>query len=150
MKNEEIRRQFRNESALEDRDRQLIAARARVQHLEAEAEALKAALEANSRRGRAEQKLKMDLDNVSAMLAEANRAREEQVPSDGLDLDNVRAMLAEANRVREEQVPSDGLDRESGGESGRRARAGRDILSLCLTNSSPLSRSTPSVGYANS
>ena len=30
------------------------------------------------------------------------------------------------------ELPSDGVDRDSGGESRRRTRAGRDILSLSL------------------
>ena len=79
MKNEEIRKHLRNEVTLEERDLELRSARARVDRLEADAEALKAALEANSSRGRAEQKLQMDLDNVGAMLAEANRVHGEQV-----------------------------------------------------------------------
>ena len=31
------------------------------------------------------------------------------------------------------EIPSDGVDRDSGGESGCRARAGSEILSLCLS-----------------
>ena len=54
---------------------------------------------------------------------------------------------------RKQIVPSDGLDRDSGGESERRARAGRDIFfSLSLParapcpGSPPLSQSTLSDG----
>ena len=34
-------------------------------------------------------------------------------------------------------LPSDGLDRDSGGELGHQARAGKDILSLCLSRLKP-------------
>ena len=46
-------------------------------------------------------------------------------------------------------IPSTGVDREREGESGHRARAGRDILSLSLPvqalcpDSPPMSRSAP-------
>ena len=79
LKNEEIRGHLRDRLASEDRDRQLGRARERIVRLEADAEALKAALEANSARGRAEQKLKMDLDNVGSMLADSSRVQAEQV-----------------------------------------------------------------------
>ena len=40
-------------------------------------------------------------------------------------------------RGRDGQILDDGVDRDSGGESGRRATAGRDILFLCLSRLEP-------------
>ena len=79
MKNEEIKNHLRDELKSSQKEEELRSARKRIERLEAEAEGLKAAMEAKRSRAREEDRLRMELDEANDMLEDAKKTEVEQV-----------------------------------------------------------------------